>query len=472
MSDPVISYTPFYKLAKLRFDVARWGSVFNKNLDLLDALLRQLGVSAIKGNWLNATSYLIGDRTFDDVTGELFQCLVANTSPVSGTFAAYRAANPTHWLQATNLPSSRGLWTSGVNYNVNDIAYAGDVWRMCVAQHVSDNTVANNFSSTRWTTIVDLTGSVNAAAASAANAATAVNEAVRYNTAQTKTITERAQARSNIRLNRSLARTITSASSVADRTLTEADGGRLIIISGTTDFTITVDPVSGLGAGWSVYLKNIGRCVATVDPNGSEAIDGVASATLPIAFKQEIELVSTGTEFYSIGSNTQTLLERFNSSSIANVDLLLPRGYRTFEGNISFTGVGANREVAIRLSTNGGSTFLAGASDYIYGAILINTGNVIQLVSGDFSDRIPLLALIDASASGPWNSLTFTLNNALDAATISSMNASGSGIRPGIVTLSPQLFSGYRGALEAHNAMRIFGVGGNISIRGELYGIP
>jgi hypothetical protein len=53
-------------------------------------------------NWANSTAYAVGDMIFDPtfpsiIGGLSFTCLVAHTSPATGTFADYRAANPGVW---------------------------------------------------------------------------------------------------------------------------------------------------------------------------------------------------------------------------------------------------------------------------------------------------------------------------------------------------------------------------------------
>jgi hypothetical protein len=53
--------------------------------------------------WANSTSYIVGQRIFDPTfpssigPGLSFTCLVSHTSPATGTFAQYRAANPGVW---------------------------------------------------------------------------------------------------------------------------------------------------------------------------------------------------------------------------------------------------------------------------------------------------------------------------------------------------------------------------------------
>jgi hypothetical protein len=50
-------------------------------------------------NWANSTAYAVGDIREDTASNTIFRCLVAHTSPASGTFAADRTANPNRWKQ-------------------------------------------------------------------------------------------------------------------------------------------------------------------------------------------------------------------------------------------------------------------------------------------------------------------------------------------------------------------------------------
>jgi hypothetical protein len=55
-------------------------------------------LAAGNARWLNNTAYAVGSSVYDPDLGTHWRCLVAHTSPASGNFAAYRGANPTHWI--------------------------------------------------------------------------------------------------------------------------------------------------------------------------------------------------------------------------------------------------------------------------------------------------------------------------------------------------------------------------------------
>lgn len=95
-------------------------------------------------------------------------------------------------------------------------------------------------------------------------------------------------------------RTITSAD-----TLIASDQGKLINCSGT--FTLAVTAAASLGNGWWCYVRNTGTGTITLDPNGTETVDGVATG--PVA--GTLLLACNGTSFTAVkigGFDTLQLL--------------------------------------------------------------------------------------------------------------------------------------------------------------------
>lgn len=81
-------------------------------------------------------------------------------------------------------------------------------------------------------------------------------------------------------------RSITSAD-----TLIASDQGKLIDCSGT--WTLSVTAAATLGNGWWCYVRNSGTGTVTIDPDGAETVDGVASGSV----RDTILLVCDGTGF-------------------------------------------------------------------------------------------------------------------------------------------------------------------------------
>jgi hypothetical protein len=69
-----------------------------------------------KLTWANNTAYAAGDRVPDSVTKQVYTCLIAHTSPVSGTFKQARTANPTYWEEFAGIPISWEMETSWTDF--------------------------------------------------------------------------------------------------------------------------------------------------------------------------------------------------------------------------------------------------------------------------------------------------------------------------------------------------------------------
>ena len=78
-------------------------------LDLWDQGLWGPNVSKFDPPWLWAHAYAMGNKAYDTLTDGNWSCAVAHTSPTSGTFEAYRTANPTHWTLAAVQPTPSPL---------------------------------------------------------------------------------------------------------------------------------------------------------------------------------------------------------------------------------------------------------------------------------------------------------------------------------------------------------------------------
>ncbi len=190
-----------------------------------------------------------------------------------------------------------------------------------------------------------------------------------------------------------LARTITAASSAGDRTLGVGDIGKLVIFSGTSDFTVTFSPAATLLTGWSVLFRSEGKCIVTLDPNGSETIDGQTTARA--LYHQSGELVCDGSNFYSIGRQNRLLLDSQTFSGVALVDFTsIAPGYRryTFEAKSLITAAGAVN-VNARFSVDNGANYRATSGDYFqhhayadganYTNAFYNTATAIQFLIGN-----------------------------------------------------------------------------------------
>lgn len=98
-----------------------------------------------------------------------------------------------------------------------------------------------------------------------------------------------------------------------------SDNGYYIDVTSGT-FTQTFTAAATLGAGWWCYIGNSGSGNVTLDPNGSETIDGLTSF---IMYPKEVRLVlCNGTSFKSVVINT------FNVTVTSTGSITIPPGYQ------------------------------------------------------------------------------------------------------------------------------------------------
>jgi hypothetical protein len=131
----------------------------------------------------------------------------------------------------------------------------------------------------------------------------------------------------------------------ANTNLVAADRGSFVDITAGT-FSQTFTAAATLTSGWFVWLRNSGTGDITLDPNGAELIDGLASY---IMYPGETRLVQcTGTAFTSI------VVSGFSKTFTASGTFTKPPGYLFFEGILWAGGGGGGKSGAVPYSGGGG----------------------------------------------------------------------------------------------------------------------
>ena len=200
---------------------------------------------------------------------------------------------------------------------------------------------------------VDNTSDVNKPVSTAQQAA--LDNRVRHDAAQGLTATQRAQALANVQ---TATETKTAAYVVA-----AGDIGKLLLCSGT--WTLALPAAATVGSGFNLRLRNISSGVITIDPNAAELIDGLATLTLLAG--QAFQIVCDGTGWRTVGRENRVRIGGGDVASGATaVDFVLPDGFVYFDIEVSNVLPSVDAGLAVRVSTDGGTTFLAGASDYFH----------------------------------------------------------------------------------------------------------
>jgi hypothetical protein len=112
----------------------------------------------------------------------------------------------------------------------------------------------------------------------------------------------------------------------SDTTLAGSDLGKTVIATST--FTQTFTAAATLGAQWSIDYANIGSGIITLDPNGSETING--ATTLLLFPGESCKIVCDGSAFRAIGLQAKSAVKVVNGTF--NV--------ATASGTLSITGAG------------------------------------------------------------------------------------------------------------------------------------
>jgi hypothetical protein len=138
---------------------------------------------------------------------------------------------------------------------------------------------------------------------------------------------------------------IPTSTRTSNTVLALSDNGYYIDVTSGT-FTQTFTAATTLGAGWWCYIGNSGSGNVTLDPNGSETIDGLTSFVM---YPKEVRLVlCNGTSFKSVVINT------FDLTLTSTTSITIPPGYQKLSFDmVSGGGGGGTGAVGTADSTTG-----------------------------------------------------------------------------------------------------------------------
>ena len=234
--------------------------------------------------------------------------------------------------------------------------------------------------------------------------------------------------------------TYTISNKTSDYTVVSGDLGTIINCSGATSFLVYLTAAATLGAGFNVWIWNnttTTAMVVTIDPTGSETIDGIATLVLNRG---------EGTQIVCNGTNWQTGAKKTMRGYTENFAATVSRPVATANNSVA---IGANSATGSAQAVGAGSVALGGAyasgTDSFAAAIALNTST--YGAQGDSSIAIGYLSkatgtqsiALSGGVATQTNSLAiFSARSNVSGKTAIASNNGGIGAQYGLITLFAQ----------------------------------
>jgi hypothetical protein len=151
----------------------------------------------------------------------------------------------------------------------------------------------------------------------------------------------------------------------ANYSVVATDHNAIINVSGSWTLSHTIT-ASQAGAGFTYWVRNTGTATITIDPAGSELIDG--TATLFCLAKQQFQVVCDGAQWFTLGREGKVKQPILTFSSVSSMVIPLPPNYTSFDIDvIDLTMVSTFDYFSWRYANNGVPNFVASGSYYYQG---------------------------------------------------------------------------------------------------------
>jgi hypothetical protein len=129
----------------------------------------------------------------------------------------------------------------------------------------------------------------------------------------------------------------------------------------TATATVSLTAAATLGANWHYTIVANGAAV-TIDPNGSETING--STTLVVPNGTTAKIICDGSNFFTVFKpNPWEFVANVSVSAASSADVIGLAPFRKLRVHGAIT-LSASNALAYRVSSDNGSSFYSGASDY------------------------------------------------------------------------------------------------------------
>lgn len=227
------------------------------------------------------------------------------------------------------------------------------------------------------------------------------------------------------------------------------------------------------------YVKNEGAGIVTLDPNGTETIDGLS--TLKLYPGESVIVFDTGgtTNYRTIGRQKgEILISRQTASNSTTIDFTTGLDDTEFDSFIfrlkNIVPATDATSMWMRFSTNAGSSYAAGGSDYVYAGLQPDSGGGSpSAISSTGAGQIQISGTsLMGNSTGEAYSADVTLPAPSNTAIYKHVNVIGGGYGATPRAASITVDGVYVGSTSAVNAVRFLMSSGNITSGTiELWGI-
>jgi hypothetical protein len=245
-----------------------------------------------------------------------------------------------------------------------------------------------------------------------------------------------------------------------------SDRGTFYVCSGT--FTFGIAAASGLNAYWYIYIRNEGSGVVTIDPNAAETID--LATTMNVYPGETIMVIRIGSSTFRTMNRAKGWipLATATASSSTSIDFtsFINSDFTNYKFELSNIVPATDATTLYcRLSTNAGSSWLSGASDYAW-CFSHNDGGTSNVGNDAADSEIELNPSVSTLGTGTGENyngemILYNPANATVYKTIRMNAAIYSSVVPasGII----DVVGHYIGATTAINGVRFLMSSGNIA---------
>jgi len=158
----MVTLTPNYSLELVDFDTVPWHTKEHDNWRTIDAVFSNfVVVNNMQGVWQNSDTVAVGEKYVDGDLGTIFTCLIAHTTPSTGTFAASRTATSSNWETFTVQISNAGTWATSTAYSPNDFVIDGARYGIVQAAYTSSTTYDIDVTAGNIITLIDAGGLIS-----------------------------------------------------------------------------------------------------------------------------------------------------------------------------------------------------------------------------------------------------------------------------------------------------------------------